>query len=82
MNWKKLGVEEKKMAKFVTAGTSLSVDVEAGARETTVEGRYGKRKMFIIETKEFGAVYITPLRAIRLSDEVGDLTIGWMVITL
>ena len=80
--WKQTGTAERDLGKFVRQGTVITVDVTSKPLATTVEGRYGKRRMYIVETKEFGAVYVSPLQAIRIADLIGDLKSGSVVVTL
>lgn len=80
--WQKTGEEQRALAKFLARDIHVTVNLEAAPHPTTVEGKYGKRKMYIIDTKEYGATYVTPLQLIRICELAGDLKKGFVAVTL
>jgi hypothetical protein len=54
-------------AKFVKQGTKLRVRPQV-PKDVEVEGRFGKRKMYIIDTQDFGLVYVTPLQFLHICE--------------
>jgi hypothetical protein len=66
--WKERVEKERKTPKFVKAGTMVLVDPKTIPQEIQVEGKFGKRKMFIVDTKDVGLVYVTPLQMMHIND--------------
>lgn len=74
--FQKLGKKERAAPKFLKQGTEISVIIEQAPKETTVTGRWGPRKMFIVGTKEYGDIYVSSQSFCRISEGIGDLTTG------
>lgn len=53
--------------KFLKRGIKILVE-PTEPKECTVEGRYGERGMYIVETKEHGLVYISPMQLVKIVD--------------
>jgi len=52
--------------KFLKRGTKVMVTPDAPI-EQEVDGKYGKRKMFIINTKEYGLVFVSQLQLVAIA---------------
>ena len=79
-----IGQAEKirKLAKFIKKGTMIHVDLRVEPSRTTVEGRFGKREMYIVYTSDFGNVYVTPIQFLHICELAkGDFS-GVMVAEL
>lgn len=73
--WTKTAEKEKATAKFLKAGTLVVLDPSVAPREEMVEGKFGKRKMFVVQTKDFGAIYLSPTQLMKANDAFnGDYT--------
>jgi hypothetical protein len=66
--WKDRTAKEKSTPKFLKAGTLVMVDPKVAPQQQQVEGKFGKRAMWIIQTKDYGLVYITPVQMIKLGE--------------
>lgn len=66
--WIKMASNVLETAKFVRAGTKIDVIPSVVPMETTVEGRYGKRKMFVINTENYGYIYVTGLQLVKVAE--------------
>ena len=64
--WKETQTEIFQKAKFLKQGTSVRVVAATLPKEVTIEGKYGKRPMYIIETMEYGLVYVSPLQMAKI----------------
>jgi len=53
--------------KFLRKGTKVLVK-PTPPRKVKVEGRYGDRDMFIIETVDYGLIYISQLQLVQIAD--------------
>lgn len=56
----------KNTPKFVKRGNGITVLPEIEPIKTEVDGRYGKREMYVIETAELGKVYITGIQLVQI----------------
>ena len=79
MSWKTTGKKERDLAKFVKAGTTISINMAVAPKATTVKGKFGEQRMYVVETKEFGLVYMRPLKIAMVAELIGDLTTGYLV---
>lgn len=67
--WEKTYNKEMSTAKFLKAGTRVTIDPKAGdPLETTIDGKYGKRRMFIIATTSHGLVYVSPVQFMNIAN--------------
>jgi len=53
--------------KFLRKGTKVIVETDA-PEECEIKGQYGKRKMFIIRTKNYGLIYVSQLQLVAIAD--------------
>lgn len=60
--WKQIADKERATPKFVAKGRKLRIDPMVEPTEEMVEGKYGKRRMLIVESVEMGRVYVTPAK--------------------
>lgn len=69
MSWKSRADKERATPKFLKAGTFITIDFDVDLTyNPKVAGNFGDRPMYIIETKEFGKVFITPRQLIHIQD--------------
>lgn len=52
--------------KFLKRGTHVTVK-PTPPEETEIEGNYGKRTVYIIDTTEFGLIYVAPLQVVKIA---------------
>lgn len=64
--WEKTAKQILDTPKFLKRGTKVIVLPNTPPREVEVEGRFGKRKVYIVETKCYGFIYVTPLQLTRI----------------
>lgn len=65
-DWNSIAERERQTAKFLRKGTRVTL-LPTAPQETTIEGKYGKRRMFIVDTVEFGLVYVSPVQFLAIS---------------
>lgn len=53
-------------AKWIKKGTKVIIDAKTTPKETTTEGQYGKRSAFIINTIDFGLIYVNPMQLVTI----------------
>lgn len=53
-------------AKWIKRGTKVIVVAGSEPKETTVEGQFGKRSVYMIETRNYGLIYVNPLQLIEI----------------
>lgn len=68
--WNKRANKERETPKFLQKGTKVLV-LPTEPTEALVEGKFGKQRMYIIQTKEYGAVYVSAKQFIHI-DQVFD----------
>lgn len=69
MSWKQRADKERETAKFLKAGTIITVDFDKDLTyNPKVRGKFGDRPMYIIETKEYGLVFISPIQLLHIQD--------------
>lgn len=66
--WRETAKKELETAKYLKKGTKVIVDAKIVPRETTVEGRYGKRKMYIVNTMDYGLIYVSQIQLVHIAD--------------
>lgn len=80
MSWKVIAEKEFETPKFLKKGTMITVVLATEPARATVDGKFGKRAMYIIETKEFGKVYVSNTQLLHIADVAkgdfkGNLTV-------
>lgn len=69
MSWKSKADKERETPKFLKAKTMITVDFDEDlAYNPKVAGKYGERPMYIIQTVEYGKIYITPIQLLNIQD--------------
>lgn len=68
MEWKSRVEKERNKPKFLKTGTKVKIDFSFEPIEEQVDGKYGKRPMFIIETVEYGTVYVNAKQLMHIAD--------------
>jgi hypothetical protein len=53
-------------AKFLQHGTKVDVDLGIAPITTTVDGKFGKRKLHIIRTTDAGLVYVNDMQLLHI----------------
>jgi hypothetical protein len=81
MSWKATEEKERDKPKFLKAGNTVTVDLAKEPIRATVDGKFGKREMYIIETVEYGNVYVSPVQLLHIAatakgDFKGKMTVG------
>jgi hypothetical protein len=74
--------KEFEKPKFVKSPIDLTVNIEKPPIEKLVEGKFGKRPMYIVEDKKLGAVYLSQKQFLVVAEAVGDLTKGYVTVTV
>lgn len=83
--WQKTLEAEKTQAKWLRQGTRVSVQLDVEPRSTSVPSGFGDkkpRKVYLVETSEYGTIYVSPIQMIAICDAAGNLTRGQVVINL
>jgi hypothetical protein len=64
--------------KFVKTGKTIIVEVSPPPEYAPeVDGKFGKRPMYIVVTKEYGKIYVTPLKFMEIAEKFhGDFSKG------
>lgn len=72
-NWPKAGKTERNKPKWIKRGTKVLVDAKVPPKAVKVTGKYGEREVYIIETKEYGQVYVNNMQIIHISQVLEDV---------
>jgi len=65
-SWKETSQKVLETPKFLKRGTKVLV-LPTEPLHTEVKGRYGQREMYIIETKEKGFIYVSPMQIVAIA---------------
>jgi len=65
--WDKTRNEVLTTAKWLKRGTLILVDAKQEPMETTIDGQWGKRNVYIIGTTDYGLIYVTPVQLVRIA---------------
>lgn len=68
MSWKASADKEFEKPKFLKKGTMVTIVFATEPTRTQVDGKFGKREMYIVETKEYGKVYVSPIQLLHIAD--------------
>jgi len=75
--WQKYNKEERETVKFLKTGTEIEVLIDFEPKfDPAVKGKYGDRPMYIINTKEYGLIYVSPRQFIKIAESIADKTVG------
>lgn len=64
--WETASTKVLETPKFLKQGTKVIVNATVMPRKTEVEGRYGKREVYIIDTSDYGLVYVNGLQLVHI----------------
>lgn len=64
--WEKASKNVLETPKFLKAGTKVLINPETIPHPIEVEGRYGKRPVYVVESKEHGLIYVSPLQLVKI----------------
>lgn len=82
MSWKAIEENEREKPKFLKAGNKVTVDFSKEPIRATVDGKFGKREMYIIDTSEYGNVYVSIVQLLQIASVAkGDFK-GKMMVEL
>lgn len=83
MSWKLRADKERETPKFLKHGTMVTIDFDAELiYKPKVQGKFGERPMYIITTKEYGQIFISPIQLLHIQDVAkGDFK-GQMTVEL
>jgi hypothetical protein len=74
--WDKIANKEKAAPKWPPKGKMLIV-LPIDPVETMADGKFGKQKAYILETREIGSIYVNPQTLIRIVEMFkGDYSSG------
>lgn len=74
--WDTTAEKEKNVPKWPPKGKMLIV-LPTDPIETMVDGKFGKQKAYILETREIGQIYVNPQTLIRIAEMFkGNYTSG------
>lgn len=71
-HWSSIAKKEKDTAKFLRKGTVIMVDPNYTPVKTTVAGRFGERDMYIVNTLEYGLIFVSPIQLMHIVDVAKD----------
>lgn len=75
--WEKASTAVLTSPKFLKRGSKVIVLPQTVPKEVEVEGRYGKHKMFIVETRDYGLIYVSKLQLVKIVEAFnGDYSSG------
>ena len=72
----------KETPKFLRKETMVIVDASFSPKDTTVEGKFGKRKMNIINTTDYGLIYISDTQLMKIVDSLRAANFENVTVTL
>lgn len=64
--WEKRRKEILETPKFLAKGTKVIIFPKTVPHPIEVEGRFGKRPMYVVESKEYGLIYVSPLQLVKI----------------
>lgn len=64
--WEKTSKKVLETPKFLKKGTKVLINPKTIPHPIEVEGRYGKRPMYTVESKEHGLIYVSPLQLVKI----------------
>jgi len=68
--WKQMIDEEWETPKFLRKGTNVTIDMTHEPKLTEREGKFGRRKLYVVWTLEYGNVLVTPTLITTLNPNV------------
>jgi hypothetical protein len=80
-NWKNSSDQIKSTPKFIRKGLTVLV-YPTEYSKTTVKGKWGDREVYIVETKEYGKIYVSPLQFVKISDMFNEDYSSAVTVTL
>lgn len=70
--WKATSEQVMQTAKWLKKGTLVTVDASFAPLLSTIDGQYGKRQVYMINTREYGLIYVSPLQLVRIADQLEE----------
>jgi hypothetical protein len=67
MSWKATEEKEREKPKFLKQGSMVTVDLSKEPIQANVDGKFGKREMYIIDTNEYGNVYVSIAQLLHIA---------------
>jgi len=64
--WEKQAKDVLTTPKFLSRGTKVLIMPKTIPHPMEVEGRFGKRPVYIVESKEHGLIYVSPLQLVKI----------------
>lgn len=69
MSWKARADKERETPKFLKIGTVITIDFDVDLiYHPKVAGKFGERPMYIVETKEYGKIFISPIQLLHIQN--------------
>jgi hypothetical protein len=66
--WNSRAQKERLKPKFLKKGTLVTVDAKTAPQSEMVDGKFGKREMWKVETVEYGMIHVSAIQMIHINE--------------
>lgn len=68
--WTRGKQEVRNKPKWLKLGTLVIIKPAIAPQEIEIDGKWGPRKVWVLATKEYGLIYVTPLQYVKIAEVV------------